>query len=237
MWSDGGLKMIFFDIDNTLIDYDSSEKKAIEELFRVKYNISLNDEQIQYWHNISKKYFDRYLFGKLTFIEQGKKRFFEMVNFCGKNIGKRDAELLFYNYQLLLEKSWLLFNDVNEAIRLLKDFRLGIISNGKSKQQKTKLLCTNIEDNFEIQIFSEDIGKAKPCEDIFLEAVKKSGEKVNDILYVGDNVITDIVPCEKIGIKSVLVDRNDESDSCYTKIKNLCELERLVKKWEYQKKK
>ena len=49
-----GIKMIFFDIDNTLIDYDTSEKKAIMELFKTKYDILLNDEQVQYWHTISK---------------------------------------------------------------------------------------------------------------------------------------------------------------------------------------
>ena len=219
-----GIKMIFFDIDNTLIDYDTSEKKAIMELFKTKYDILLNDEQVQYWHTISKKYFDRYLHGELKFKEQGKKRFCEMTNFCSRNIEESD-------YQFLLEKNWILFSDVNDAIKLLKDFRLGIISNGKSKQQKSKLLCTNIDDHFEIELFSEDIGKAKPCTDIFWEAVRKSGEKINDIIYVGDNVITDIIPCEKIGIKSVLIDRKGESDSCHTTINNLCDLERLVKKW------
>lgn len=226
-----GVKMIFFDIDNTLIDYDASENNAVTELFKEKYDISLNDEQVQYWHAISKKYFDKYLQGELTFQEQVKKRFCEMTDFCGRNTEENENELLFCDYQFLLEKSWALFGDVNDAIKLLKNFRLGIISNGKSKQQKTKLLCTNIDDYFEIQLFSEDIGKAKPCEDIFLEAVRKSGEKINDIIYVGDNVITDIVPCEKIGIKSVLIDRKGESDSCHTTINNLCELEKLVKKW------
>lgn len=224
------IKMIFFDIDNTLIDYDTSEKKAIMELFKTKYDILLNDEQMQYWHTISKKYFDRYLHGELKFKEQGKKRFCEMTNFCGRNIEEREGVLLFCDYQFLLEKNWILFSDVNDAIKLLKDFRLGIISNGKSKQQKSKLLCTNIDDHFEIELFSEDIGKAKPCTDIFWEAVRKSGEKINDIIYVGDNVITDIIPCEKIGIKSVLIDRKGESDSCHTTINNLCDLERLVKK-------
>lgn len=222
--------MIFFDIDNTLIDYNASEKKAIMELFKTKYDISLNDEQVQYWHTLSKKYFDRYLHGELKFDEQGKKRFCEMTVFCGRNIEERECEMLFGDYQILLKKSWELFGDVNDAIKLLKDFRLGIISNGNSKQQKTKLLCTNIDENFEIQLFSEDIGKAKPCEDIFWEAIRKSGEKKKDIIYVGDNVITDIVPCEKIGIKGVLIDRKGEIDSCHTTINNLCELERLVKK-------
>ena len=221
--------MIFFDIDNTLIDYDASEKKAIVELFKTKYNISLNDEQLQYWHNLSKEYFDRYLNGELNFNEQGKKRFCKMAALCGRNIEEREGELLFSEYQFLLEKNWVLFSDVNDAIKLLKGFRLGIISNGKSTQQKTKLLCTNIDENFEIQLFSEDIGKAKPYEDIFWEAIRKSGEKINDIIYVGDNVITDIVPCEKIGIKGVLIDRKGKSDSCHTTINNLCELERMVK--------
>lgn len=224
--------MIFFDIDNTLIDYDASEKKAITELFETKYDISLNEEQVQYWHTISKKYFDRYLHGELKFKEQGTKRFCEMSDFCGRNIEKGEGELLFCDYQFLLQKSWVLFSDVNDAIKLLKDFRLGIISNGKSEQQKTKLLCTNIDDNFEIQLFSEDIGKAKPCEDIFWEAVRRSGEKMTDIFYVGDNVITDIIPCEKLGIKSVLIDRKGESDFYGTKINNLCQLERLIKKWK-----
>lgn len=227
--------MIFFDIDNTLIDYDASEKNAIMELFKTKYDISLNDEQVQYWHNISKKYFNRYLHGELNFKEQGEKRFCDMADFCGRNIEEREGELLFSDYQFLLEKNWVLFNDVNDAIKLLKGFRLGIISNGNSKQQKTKLLCTNIDDNFEIQLFSEDIGKAKPCEDIFLEAVRRSGENINDIIYVGDNVVTDIAPCEKIGIKSVLIDRKGESDSCHTAINNLCELEKLVKNLNFKK--
>lgn len=220
--------MIFFDIDNTLIDYDASEKKAIMILFKTKYDISLNDKQVQYWHTLSKKYFDKYLHGELKFKEQGKKRFCDMTHFCGRNIEERESELLFCDYQFLLEKSWALFSDVNDAIKLLKNFRLGIISNGKSKQQKAKLLCTNIDDYFEIQLFSEDIGKPKPYEDIFWEAIRKSGEKINDIIYVGDNVITDIVPCEKIGIKGILIDRKGESDSCHTTINNLCELERLV---------
>lgn len=222
--------MIFFDIDNTLIDYDTSEKNAVTELYRKKYDISLNDEQVKYWHTVSKNYFDKYLHGELKFKEQGTQRFCEMTKFCGRNTDEREGEQLFDEYQILLKKSWVLFGDVNEALGLLKNFRLGIISNGKSEQQKTKLFCTNIYDNFEIQLFSEDIGKAKPCEDIFREAVRRSGVKITDIIYVGDNVVTDIEPCEKLGITGILIDRKGESNACCTKINNLCELERLIRK-------
>lgn len=221
--------MIFFDIDNTLIDYDTTEKNAVKELFGARYNISLNDEQARFWHTISKTYFNRYLHGELKYNEQGKRRFCEMTKFCGIDIDEKEGELLFCDYRTLRVKNWVLFDDVNEALELLKKFRLGIISNGNAGQQKEKLLCTDIADNFELQIFSEDIGKPKPCADIFLEAVRRSGEKPEDIIYVGDNFDTDIAPCEKIGIRGVLIDRKGESDYGCT-VNSLRELVKLIKK-------
>lgn len=213
----------------TLINYDASEKNAVTELFSREYGISLNDEQIKYWHIVSKKYFDKYLHGELKFNEQGRMRFCDMADLFGMNADEDEGERLFCNYRTLLEKSWVLFDDVNEALELLKKFRLGIISNGNAGQQKGKLLCTDIADNFELQIFSEDIGKPKPCADIFLEAVRRSGEKPEDIIYVGDNFDTDIAPCEKIGIRGVLIDRKGESDYGCT-VNSLRELVKLIKK-------
>ncbi len=53
--------MYFFDIDNTLIDYDTSEEKAIVALYMEMGNILLSEMQIAYWHMISKSYFNDYL--------------------------------------------------------------------------------------------------------------------------------------------------------------------------------
>lgn len=65
-----------------------------------------------------------------------------------------------------------------------------------SKEQK--LSCTNIEKYFEIILISEETGFAKLAKiDIFYEAVKQSGEKIDSVIYVGDNIKTDILPCEK----------------------------------------
>lgn len=41
--------MIYFDLDNTLIDYNSSERKAIEFIFKEKYGLVLNNNQTDYW--------------------------------------------------------------------------------------------------------------------------------------------------------------------------------------------
>lgn len=110
----------------------------------------------------------------------------------------------------------------------LEGYRLGIISNGKSIQQRAKLSCTNIEKYFEIILISEETGFAKPSVDIFYEAVKQSGEKIDSVIYVGDNIKTDILPCEKIGMKCVLVDRNSICEKNICKIKNLYEIHNVL---------
>lgn len=64
--------MIIFDIDNTLIDYNGSERNAITALFGKEYNYNLDESQIDYWSQISKSLFENYLEKKMTFCEQGK---------------------------------------------------------------------------------------------------------------------------------------------------------------------
>ena len=211
-------------IDNTLIDYSGSERSAITGLFGKEYNYNLDESQIDYWSQISKSLFENYLEKKMTFCEQGKIRIIKMGQYCGIQIGEEKAETMFKKYQNELNNSWKLFDDVEETLCGLKDQRLGIISNGNAKQQQLKLTCTGIDHYFEIKIFSEDVGVAKPDVEIFKKAVLLSKEDNEHIIYVGDYLKTDILPCSEIGIKGVLIDRNNKYDTECDKISNLAEL-------------
>ena len=211
-------------IDNTLIDYSGSERSAITGLFGKEYNYNLDESQIDYWSQISKSIFEDYLKKKLTFLEQGKLRFVKMGQNCEILIDEVTAENLFKNYQDELNNSWKLYDDVEETLCGLKDQRLGIISNGNAKQQQLKLTCTGIDHYFEIKVFSEDVGVAKPDAEIFKKAVLLSKEDNEHIIYVGDYLKTDILPCSEIGIKGVLIDRNNKYDTECDKISNLAEL-------------
>lgn len=151
-----------------------------------------------------------------------------MLSYCGYVENENIAMELFEEYQKQLENSWILFDDVVDMLHSLEGYRLGIISNGKSIQQRAKLSCTNIEKYFEIILISEETGFAKPSVDIFYEAVKQSGEKIDSVIYVGDNIKTDILPCEKIGMKCVLVDRNSICEKNICKIKNLYEIHNVL---------
>ena len=118
--------MIYFDLDNTLIDYNSSERKAIEFIFKEKYGLVLNNNQTDYWSKISRKYFDYYLSKQITFEEQGKNRFIKMLSYCGYVENEKIAMELFEEYQKQLENSWILFDDVVDMLHSLEGYRLGM---------------------------------------------------------------------------------------------------------------
>lgn len=64
--------IIFFDLDGTLLDHKSSEYLGVKEFYnynREYFEFSEN-EFYKVWCDISEKYFNIYLAGKLTFREQ-----------------------------------------------------------------------------------------------------------------------------------------------------------------------
>ena len=59
---------------------------------------------------------------------------------------------------------------------------------------------------FDFVLDSFHIGFSKPDERIFLEAIKCSGVKSVDICFCGDNPVRDIIPAQKLGMKTILID-------------------------------
>lgn len=86
--------MIFFDIDNTLVDYSKSEVETIRFIM-VKYGLEL-DLYEKCWKNISKKYFTKYLEQEISFREQGVKRIKELFQQGGQDLSLKEAEAIFF---------------------------------------------------------------------------------------------------------------------------------------------
>ena len=144
--------MIFFDIDNTLINYDASEKTAVSRLIREISGKGPTDGQFDYWHEISHDFFRKYLRKELNFEEQGKRRIECLLSHIGTACD--DCSGLFNEYQRLLSDSQTLFSDVIPCLDSIKDERIGVISNGQNKQQRQKLIKTGIIERFETVVLS-----------------------------------------------------------------------------------
>lgn len=203
--------IIFFDLDGTLLDHKSSEYLGVKEFYnynREYFEFSEN-EFYKVWCDISEKYFNIYLAGKLTFREQRIERIKGLFSLAKIKLSDQDAEKKFNEYLLNYENSWKCFDDVKPCLESLKEYRLGIISNGDLPQQNLKLEKMKIKSCFEIIITAGEVGISKPNVEMFKIAASKANVQLQHCYYVGDDLNTDILPCKKVNMKGILIDRNE----------------------------
>jgi putative hydrolase of the HAD superfamily len=233
--------VIFFDVDNTLIDYDISEHLAIRKLCDYYQILDSPDfDFVKLWQNISKQYYERYLAGEMTFQTQRLlriKAFFtniqtsvpEQSNLRNITTMQTEAlEAIFSKYLEHFEESWSAYDDVILVLDTLKSHRLGIISNGETDQQIKKLACVGIQEYFEVIVTSHDIGVSKPDIEIFKKAANKAGVPVGSCTYIGDDLEKDAIAANKAGMDAYWLNRNNNLRACPGNIKMVGSLNDLA---------
>src|SRR5690554_6757584 len=207
--SKGEDKMIFFDLDGTLLDFKGAEFLAVEEFHRHYYslfNLSANLSDFYHdWCSIGKKHYSRFLQGELSFEQQQIERMKELLG----EIQDREAGEYFHSFLTSFENNWKPFEDVIPCLQNLKDKRLGTITNGDLIQQKLKLERMGISDHFEVIIASGDVGYSKPNRIIFEIAAEITGKNLHEIVYIGDDYTTDIEPCEMLNMRGIWLNRKN----------------------------
>ena len=221
--------MIFFDIDGTLLDHKLSEYLGVAAFYKENKEQLKVDEDGFYklWCEMSDKNFRRYLDGELTFTQQRNERVKEVFASLGIMLTDNQAEKKFQTYLASYENSWKPFDDLLRCIKGLKGFRLGVISNGDYSQQLLKLERMGIKEYFEIIVAAGDLGLAKPDTRIFNIACERARTHPYNCYYVGDDLNTDILSCEKIGMKGIWLNRKKDKPHI-SDIKMISGLDELI---------
>ena len=201
--------MIFFDIDETLLDNYTAEFAAAKDFHRLFRDIFpvTSSEFASNWCVITEKYIQRYLSGELSFHDQRRERLREVFSH-NRILSDEEADNLFQKYLGCYENNWSLFPDVLTCFDQLKDKRLGVISNGDSIQQRQKLITTGIFTRFSVVLISGDIGASKPDSQIFLQACQLAEVTPSECWHVGDNFEADFQGSMSVGMKGVWLNRN-----------------------------
>jgi len=170
-------KYVVFDLDDTLVselDYLKSAYKEIANNIDNALKESIYDEMLDWYLN--------------------KKNAFELL--CKKYPNLNTEQLLFWyrNHFPTIE----LKIGVEELLKFIKsnDFKLGLITDGRSLTQRNKLRALNIEDLFDKIVISEEFGTSKP-EMRNYEAFIETG--INSYFYVGDNLRKDFISPNRLG--------------------------------------
>lgn len=127
-------------------------------------------------------------------------------------------------------KSFHLYPDVLETLQTLKEenFFVGCVSNEDRELYKF-FTHFGISEYFDFILVSAEAGYEKPHPEIFEMAITKSGFKPNEILFVGDSLLSDYNGSKNVGINPVLLDRNNVvSDNNLVTINNLNKLFEII---------
>jgi putative hydrolase of the HAD superfamily len=203
--------MIFFDIDQTLIDQRKAEAAAARELLAL-YRDSLGQKYsvvsfCRAWDFLRDKHAPAFFAGVITSQEQRRLRVRELFGRVGWELSDREADDCFALYARHYCRHWTLFDDVLPCLRALSQHRIGIISNGNAEQQKRKLAQTGIAAFFAVTVVSQEVGAAKPHPDIFRAACRIAGCAAEQSIYVGDRLHVDALASQAAGMRGVWLDR------------------------------
>ncbi|MEW4924168.1 HAD family hydrolase [Algibacter sp. 2305UL17-15] len=180
--------IVIFDLDDTLFNEIDYLKSAFSEIAQQisqdsKANqIEVFDRMLDLYHNKSN------VFDGILKHYKSKNTISDLVS-------------LYRNHQpkiTLLEGRKAVFDGLKSS-----GIKMGLLTDGRSKQQRSKIIALEIEHYFEEIIISEEFGTEKPNKNNYLHFEKQFGK--GHYFYIGDNTSKDFVSPNKLGWTSVCV--------------------------------
>jgi 2-haloacid dehalogenase len=183
-------EIILFDVDDTLLDFGISEKKALHEAF-LEYGLPTGvKDYVGCYQEISEVLWRDLEQGLIDLTNLGVERFKRLFLKHGLDI---EADAFSRAYLGHLGKEIHLMPGAVEVCEKLGGCRLAIITNGFTTVQTARIGGSPLSNTFETLIVSQEAGFQKPDRGIFDYAFSKL--KITDkskALIVGDSLTSDI---------------------------------------------
>jgi 2-haloacid dehalogenase len=183
-------KTLFFDADDTLLDFGAAESLALRLLFKDQ-KITLTAELEAHYKELNQGLWRAHEEGKIERDELLNTRFSLLFKEYGKEV---DGVLLEENYRMYLEEGNQLVNGALELMKeLKKKYDLYIVTNGVSKTQDRRLRDSGLHPFFKNVFVSEDTGYQKPMKEYFDYVFARIPNfSLEHGLIIGDSLSSDI---------------------------------------------
>jgi putative hydrolase of the HAD superfamily len=207
------VKLIIFDLDDTLMAFDLVAKEAWEkavDIFLQNQNMPVERNIILEKIHYTRKWYwadsERHKTGRKN-IANARREIVKLALKDYPNIETKELEKLANDYTQIHETLWYLFDDVEETLKNIKTkkIKLGIMTNGTSESQRGKIKRFNIEKYFDYFYIEGEIGYGKPDIRIYKYMLEETKIPADKIAMVGDNLIWDIEPPQKLGINTIWI--------------------------------
>ena len=212
---------IFFDLDNTLWDFETNSRNAMLIIFQKL--------DLGHMHNFN-LFFETYTrhndslwesYRNKEVVKKDLTRLRFQNTFNDMEINSIDADEMNTQYLKELPNQKILNEGVIEILNYLKKkrYQLNIITNGFSEVQRKKVETSGLKPFFDKIFISEEIKSPKPEHDIFEYSIKSSNAKKNNSIMIGDDWDVDVLGAVNYGIDAVHYQSSPEQN--LTNVRNL----------------
>ena len=221
-------KFIFFDVGYTL-DYPASG----DWMFTKKFYRTVGDRlskysflEIQKARELSLEYLEKNHLVKNTEEEyyQFIRFYSDISKYLSLSLTEEEVRAIAYDRTNNMD-NYIVYPDAKEVLEVLShSYKLGIISDTWPSIEQ-QLCAIGVRDYFSTSTYSCELGKFKPDEALYKDALRKCGCKAEETVFIDDSV-RNLEGAAKLGITPILIAANPNSDidSPYLKIHTLSEL-------------
>ncbi|MBQ9276679.1 MAG: YjjG family noncanonical pyrimidine nucleotidase, partial [Clostridia bacterium] len=209
------IKVVFVDIDNTLLSFEEYVKWAMKEGFEKFGFLPYEPYMFDVFQRINTDFWLRHEKGEITFQDIQDKRWGKIFETLGiDNDGKEFEEY----FRTKIFDNAILEPHAKEMLEYLHGrYILATASNGPYEQQKHRLEIAGLAKYFDFVFVSEAVGVQKPEKAFFdrcFEFMKKRGVSVEpcECMIIGDSLTSDMAGGKNAGIKTCYFTRGKELD-------------------------
>ncbi|MCR5060646.1 MAG: YjjG family noncanonical pyrimidine nucleotidase [Saccharofermentans sp.] len=198
--------IFLFDLDQTLLDFHASEKKALGIVLRAN-GLSFSDEIYLAFKAYNKALWLELEKGTITRTELFTKRFNDVFSRCEGDSSHLDPLTVNDDFIRTMSVNGVLIDGALEFVRKLKeeitDAAIYIASNGATINAKGRIASTGLDRYIDGLFISEDMGVTKPDPAFFDMCLEQIGEPKSSCIMVGDSLSSDMLGARNASLDSV----------------------------------
>ena len=195
------IKKIFFDLDNTLLDFNKAERIALTKTLQ-ELGIEPTEYILSRYSEINLAQWKLLEQGKLTRDEVKRRRYRLLFEELGIARDPGEATAI---YERRLAIGHYFMEGAPEVLESLhQKYALYLVTNGTARVQKGRLKSAGIEKYFQRIFISEEIGYDKPSKEYFDKCFAEiPAFRREEAVIVGDSLSSDIQGGKNAGIRTI----------------------------------
>ena len=195
-----------FDLDQTLLDFHASERKALEIVITAS-GLKFTEETYKLFKEKNKSLWLELEKGTLSRKELFKKRFEYIFENCEGDYSELDPLKVNEEFIFTMSQNGVLMDGALEFVQRLKseikDARIYIASNGATINAEGRIRSTGLDKYIEKIYVSEWMGAAKPSPEFFDICLEGVGEPKASCILIGDSLTSDMLGAKNASLTSV----------------------------------